>query len=115
MKSFGQSLEKIVESTKHLKQVCKKDLLFGDLVLITTPNSVYVVRVLDNGYYQVSGGWFDRNGLSPLRTTITGCTCLGSIVKVDMLAACGLCLEFGNRIVTSPIQKVCLIRCGGLN
>ncbi len=57
MKSFGQSLEKIVESTKHLKQVCKKGLLFGDLVLITTPNSVYVVRVLDNGYYLVSGGW----------------------------------------------------------
>jgi len=63
MMRIGHSLEKIVESTTHLKQVRKADLQYGDLLLITTRNSVYSVRVLDNNLYLVSGGWFDHKGL----------------------------------------------------
>ena len=110
MKRFGHSLEKIVESADNLKQVRKADLRFGDLVLITTRNSVYSVRVLDNGLYLISGGWFDLNGLSPMKIRISGCTWGGSIIKVDIVAAVGLHLEFGNRVVTTPIKKVCVIR-----
>lgn len=112
---LGQSLEKIVESADQLKQVYKSELHFGDLVLITTLNSVYSVQVLQDGFYLVSGGWFDKNGLSPFKTTINGCTWGGSIIKIDIMAACGLCVEFGNRVVTSPIQKVCIIPQGGEN
>jgi hypothetical protein len=115
MIKYGQSLEKILASTDHLKQVYKDELCFGDLVLITTLNSVYTVQVLQDGYYLVSGGWFDKKGLSPMKTTIAGCTWGGSIIKVDIMAACGLCVEFGNRVVTSPIQKVCVIPNGGEN
>ncbi len=115
MKRYGYSLEKIVDSTTHLEQVFKSDLRFGDLVLITTLNSVYSVRVLKDDFYLVSGGWFDKKGLSPFKTTITGCTWGGSIIKVNIIAACGLCVEFGNRVVTSPIQKVCIIPNGGEN
>lgn len=112
MRGLGQSLEKIVERTVYLNQVSKSDLDCGDLVLITTRNSVYTVRVFDNGLYLVSGGWFDRKGLSPMKITIRGCTFGGSIIKMDIVAACGLCLEFGNRVVTTAIQKVCVIRGG---
>jgi len=115
MTRIGHSLEKIVERTTHLKQVRKADLQYGDLLLITTRNSVYSVRVLENGLYLVSGGWFDHNGLSPIKTRINGCTWGGSIIKTDIVAACGLCLEFGNRVVTTPIQKACLIRYGSQN
>jgi len=115
MLKYGQSLEKIVNSADDLKQVYKNELRFGDLVLITTLNSVYTVQVLQDGYYLVSGGWFDRKGVSPMKTTINGCTWGGSIIKVDIMAACGLCVEFGNRVVTSPIQKVCVIPHGGEN
>ena len=110
MRGFAHSLDKIVMSAGNLKQVRKADLRFGDLVLITTRNSVYSVRVLDNGLYLVSGGWFDLNGLSPMKIRITGCTWGGSIIKMDIIAACGLCMEFGNRVVTTPIKKVCVIR-----
>ena len=112
---LAHSLERIVRRIVHLEQVHKKDLQFGDLVFITTRNSVYCVWVLDDGFYLVSGGWFDRKGLSPVKTTITGCTLGGSIVKLNIVAACGLCLEFGNRVVTTPIQKVCVIRLGSQN
>ncbi|MFQ5865554.1 MAG: hypothetical protein ACE5IW_10030 [bacterium] len=113
MIGLGHSLEKIAEGASQLKKVLKAELQFGDLVLITTQNSVYSVYVLEHGFYLVSGGWFDSKGLSPMKTTITGCTWGGSIVKLDVVAACGLCLEFGNRVVTTPIQKVCVIRYGG--
>lgn len=115
MKRCSYTLEKIVEGTVHLNQVRKDGLQFGDLVIITTRNSVYSIRVLDNGLYLVSGGWFDRRGLSPMKITIRGCTWGGSIIKVDIVAACGLCLEFGNRVVTTTIRKVCVIPFGVQN
>lgn len=111
----GHSLEKIIEGTIHLRQVCKADLQFGDLVLITTRNSVYSICVLDADLYLVSGGWFDRKGLSPVKASITGCTWGGSIINVDTLAACGLHLEFGNRVVTTTIQDVSVLRGSGKN
>jgi hypothetical protein len=108
-------LEKIIESTCSLKHVYKSNLIFGDLVLIYTKNSTYSVYVLHGGYYLVSGGWFDRKGFSPMKTTISGCTWGGCIIKLDILAACGLCIEFGNRVVTTPVRKVCVIPYGGEN
>ena len=90
--------------------VWKKDLCFGDWVLITTKNSTYSICVLDNDLYSVSGGWFDREGISPLKTTINGCTWGGSAIKHDIVAGQGLFLEFGNQILTTRIQSVHVIR-----
>ncbi len=105
MKKHGQSLDKIIERTSELKQIRKEEVHFGDLVVISTQNSVYSLRVLDNGFYLVSGGWFEQQGLSPHRIRIAGCTWGGSIIKIDIIAACGLCLEFSNRLITSPIKE----------
>jgi len=115
MTGHGHNLENIVRNSAHLKQVLKWDLQFGDTVLIGTKNSTYSIYVLDNDSYLVSGGWFDRKGLSPSKTRINGCTWGGSIIKIDALAACGLCLEFGNRVVTTAIQKVSVLRGEGKN
>ena len=115
MTKIGYSLERIADSTNDLKQIYKSDLNFGDLLLINTRNSVYSIHVLENDIYLVSGGWFDKKRLSPFKTKITGCTWGGSIIKVDIAAACGLCLEFGNRVVTTAIQKVCLVKYGSQN
>ncbi len=71
--------------------------------------------VLDTDLYLISGGWFDRKGLSPIKVNISGCTWGGNIIKVDTLAACGLRLEFGNRVLTTTIQKVSILRASGKN
>ena len=112
---IGQSLEKIVEAAIHLKQVQKGNLQYGDLVIVITRNSTYSIRVLDDDLFQISGGWFDQKGLSPMITTIRGCTWGGAVIKVDIIAACGLCLEFGNRVVTTTVQKVYVIPSGCQN
>ena len=110
-----RTLEAIVNEAGRLQEVRKAELNSGDWVLVTTRNSTYSIRVLEEDLYSISGGWFDSEGLSPLKTTIAGCTWGGSAIKVDIVAACGLHLEFGNRVVTSAIRYVCVVRLGGEN
>ena len=100
------SLSAMVQASDSLNEVHKSDLSVGDWVFVKTRNSIYTIRVESPGVYSVSGGWFDRRGVSPLRTTIAGCTWGGSAIKVDIIAAFGLMLEFGNKLTTSPIQDV---------
>lgn len=98
----------MVKESGNLHQIKKADLFPGDEIHLQTINSVYVIKVEDDKSYLISGGWFDKMGLSPLKLGINGCTWGGSVIKTDIVAACGLYLEFGNRIVTSRIQKIIL-------
>ena len=90
--------------------VQKSELRRGDRVVVATENSVYCINALGDSTYSVWGGWFDRQGVSPIRLSISGCTWGGSVIKQDIVAACGLRLEFGNRVVTSRIQAIRVIR-----
>ena len=99
-------LQNIVDQADNLYQVKKADLHPGDKIQLKTKNSIYNIIVDNDGNYIVSGGWFDKMSMSPLKTTIKGCTWGGSIIKTDIVAACGLNLEFGNRLLTSAIQKI---------
>jgi hypothetical protein len=109
MRAIGCDLENLVASSRKFFQVRKDDLQAGDHVFVETSNSMYKIHVVGAGIYDVSGGWFDRKGVSPARTTIAGCTWGGSVIKVDIIAARGLCLEFGNRLTTSTIRNVFLL------
>ena len=101
-----------VEQAGRSREVRKAELHSGDWVQVRTANSIYSIRVLEEGIYSVSGGWFDRRGLSPLKTTITGCRWDRRALKPDIVAACGLHLEFGNGVVTSRIQEIAVTRFG---
>jgi hypothetical protein len=104
------SLESQIRSVDYLRQVRKADLHPGDCVFVKTLRSLYRIRVKENGRYEISGGWFDKKGLPPTELGISGCTWGGSAIKTDIVAACGLCVEFANRLITSPIQKIILLR-----
>ena len=105
-----RTVDAILHQMGHFEAIRKGDLHRGDRVLVSTENSLYTIQVQDEGTYSISGGWFDRNGLSPATTSITGCTWGGTAIKRDLVAARGLRLEFGNRVVTSPIRQVRVIR-----
>ena len=61
----AQSLQSIVEEARTLEAVLKNELGSGDWVFVTTKNSIYAICALGDGSYSVSGGWFDRKGISP--------------------------------------------------
>jgi hypothetical protein len=112
---FGRNLSTLVDMSESLKEVHKVQLCPGDQVLVHTRNSVYTIRTLGENWFEISGGWFDRKGKSPMKVRINGCTWGGSSIKMNIIAACGLCLEFGNRVVTTPIQKIVIFPSPYLN
>ena len=99
-------LTDFVKDSQNLNQIHKSSLKVGDTIILKTINSAYLVKVQEQEQYTVSGGWFDKNNLSPATLTIHGCTWGGSVIKNDIVAACGLHLEFGNKVVTSRIKKI---------
>lgn len=104
------TLESITIEAGRVEQIRKRDLRWGDWIVIRTRNSVYTLRMLDDEQFAVSGGWFDEQQLSPHPVTVNGCTWGGSAIKQDIVAAPGLCLEFGNRVMTSRIRQVQVLR-----
>ena len=105
-----RNLDALVQHAERIEGVHRNDLRSGDWVLVNTLNSLYSIYVLGDGKYTVSGGWFDRKGLAPLTLTINGCTWGGRAIKSDLVAARGLCLEFGKDVITTRIQRVRVIR-----
>ena len=110
MIAFFRTVNAILGQVRRSSSVGKSDLKSGDEVLVTTENSVYSIRVHGDATYSVRGGWFDRQGLSPVRISISGCTWGGSVIRTNVVAACGLHLEFGNRVLTTRIREVRVIR-----
>ena len=106
-----RTLSAIVDHTERLEAVYKSDLAIGDRLIVTTRNSTYYIDSFQHGIYCVSGGWFDRQGMSPTTVAINGCTWGGHAIKEDLLAARGLHLEFENNIVTSRILNFQVIHC----
>jgi hypothetical protein len=107
---IAQTLEAITNHAHSLEEVRKRDLRSGDRVMVTTWNSLYTLWALGDRHFLVWGGWFDRQGTSPQRVSINGCTWGGSAIKQDIIAAPGLRLEFGNRVLTTPIRHARVIR-----
>lgn len=106
----ARTVNAILEQGSVSRPVQKSELRPGDRVVVATENSVYCISVLGDSTYSVWGGWFDRQGVSPVRLSIAGCTWGGSVIKHDIVAARGLRLEFGNRVVTSRIREIRVIR-----
>lgn len=90
-------------------QVRKADLRTGDLVIIRTVKSEYRLRMLSNGLFETSGGWFDKKGHAPMVIGVAGATWGGSAIMPHVLAACGMRVEFKNRLITSPVRSITII------
>lgn len=106
----ARTLSAIVDHSRQLDPVRKRDLRQGDWIVVTTRNSTYSICVVGPELYTVSGGWFDRQSGAPFTVAVNGCTWGGSAIKSDILAAPGLFLEFGNRVRTTRIQQVDVYR-----
>jgi hypothetical protein len=107
-----RTVNAILAQAQQARPVRKADVGSGDRIIVTTEHSVYTIHVLEDATFSIRGGWFDRQRMSPVKTSIAGCTWGGSVIKIDIVAACGLRLEFGNRVLTSRIRNVVHIRRG---
>jgi hypothetical protein len=105
----AHTLAALAAAGDALPHVKKEDLRPGDHVILRTANSEYHLQAAGGGTYVVCGGWFRKKGLDGVRVRVTGSTFGGSAVRTDLLAACGLCVEFGNRVVTSRVKTIVVL------
>jgi len=108
--SLGLALDTVIKNLPHVRRIQRSDLCFADRVVVYTQNSRYDLIVVGEGEYMITGGWFDNEKLSPHRVRINGCTWGGSMIWKDTVAAPGMCIEFNNRVITSPVRRVLVCR-----
>ena len=107
---LARTLDAISAHAERTEAVRRCDLDFGDLVIVRTRNSVYSLYALGDGTFAVSGGWFESRNHSPAMVAVQGCTYGGSVIRLDVVAARGLFLEFGNNVSTTRILDVRIVR-----
>jgi hypothetical protein len=99
-------IDDLAQAADVVGGVRRRDLESGDRVIISTKNSVYSLTARADGSFDVSGGWFEREGSGPATVEVLGCTAGGHALFTDHIAAPGLFLEFGDGLRTTRIRTV---------
>ena len=107
---MSYSLETMAASAAAVSGIRATDLEPGDCVIVRTRNSTYLLRANDDGTFDATGGWFSRSEEGRMRLRIAGCTWGGSVLLTRMVAAPGMFLEFANKVRTTRICEVRLLR-----
>lgn len=102
-------LDGLAEAAELVDGVRRRDLDPGDRVIISTKNSVYSLTARADGSFDVSGGWFEREGEGTARVEVRGCTAGGHAIFTDHIAAKELFMEFADGLRTTRIRSVRLI------
>jgi hypothetical protein len=100
------TIDGLTEAADLVDGVRRRDLDSGDRIIISTKNSVYSLTARGDGWFDVSGGWFEREGDGPTRVEIRGCTAGGHAIFTDHIAARGLFMEFADGLRTTRIRSV---------
>ena len=100
------SIEKLTTAAEAAGGVKRSELTVGERVIVSTRNSVYSLTLRADGAFDVSGGWFEREGKGPVTTEVLGCTAGGHALLCEHIAAPGLFLEFGDGLRTTRIRTV---------
>jgi hypothetical protein len=104
------AIDDLAEAAGIVGGVKRHDLHPGDRFIVSTKNSVYALSARSDGSFEVSGGWFEREGKGPTTVEILGCTAGGHALFTEHLAAPGLFMEFGDGLRTTRIRTVRVIR-----
>jgi len=99
-------IDHLAEAAGVVGGVRRQDIEFGDRIIVSTKNSVYSLTARADGSFEVSGGWFEREGEGTATVEILGCTAGGHALFTDHIAAPGLFIEFADGLRTTRIRTV---------
>ena len=99
-------IDDLTEAAGAVGGVKRRELDPGDRVIVSTKNSVYSLIARADGSFEVSGGWFAREGVGTVRLEVLGCTAGGHALFTEHIAASGLFLEFSDGLRTTRIRSV---------
>jgi len=99
-------IDDLAEAAGVVGGVRRRDIERGDRIIVSTKNSVYSLIARVDGSFEVSGGWFERQGEGTVSVEILGCTAGGHALFTDHIAAPGLFIEFADGLRTTRIRTV---------
>lgn len=99
-------IDELAEAAGVVGGVRRQDIKPGDRIIVSTKNSVYSLTARIGGSFEVSGGWFERQGEGAVLVEILGCTAGGHALFTDHIAAPGLFIEFADGLRTTRIRTV---------
>ncbi len=99
-------IENLAEAAGVVGGVHRQDIQVGDRIIVSTKNSVYSLTVRVDGSFEVSGGWFERQGEGTVTVEVLGCTAGGHALFTDHIASPGLFIEFADGLRTTRIRTV---------
>jgi len=99
-------IDDLAEAAGVVGGVRRRDIERGDRIIVSTKNSVYSLTARVDGSFEVSGGWFERQGEGTVSVEILGCTAGGHALFTDHIAAPGLFIEFADGLRTTRIRTV---------
>ncbi len=105
----AHTLDGLTAAALDIDGVWSGDVEAGDWVVVRTKNSRYALRVLANGEFRVSGGWFTENDIDGSLVGVAGCTWGGTCLLTGLIAAPGMFIEFDNGVRTSRVRDVKLL------
>ena len=105
-------IDHLAEAAEVVGGVRRQDLKNGDRIIVSTKNSVYSMTFCSDGSFEVSGGWFEREGKGSVTIEVLGCTAGGHALFTDHIAAPGLFMEFADGLRTTRIRTVRRISAG---
>lgn len=106
-------IDELAEVAGVVGGVLRQELESGDRVIVSTKNSVYSLTARADGFFDVSGGWFEREGEGTVTVEVLGCTAGGHALFTDHIAAPGLFMEFADGLRTTRIRSVRRIHARG--
>jgi hypothetical protein len=99
-------IDDLAEAAGVVGGVRRRDIERGDRIIVSTKNSVYSLTARVDGSFEVSGGWFERQGEGTVSVEILGCTAGGHALFTDHIAVPGLFIEFADGLRTTRIRTV---------
>jgi len=99
-------IDDLAEAAGVFGGVRRQDIEIGDRIIVSTKNSVYSLTARSDGSFEVSGGWFEREGEGTATVEVLGCTAGGHALFTDHIAAPGLFMEFVDGLRTTRIRTV---------
>ena len=99
-------IDDLAEAAGVVGGVRRQDIERGDRIIVSTKNSVYSLIARADGSFEVSGGWFERQGEGTVTVEILGCTAGGHALFTDHISAPGLFIEFADGLRTTRIKTV---------
>jgi hypothetical protein len=110
----ARTLDCISDHAGTIQGVWADDVQVGDWVVVRTRNSLYSLAALGHGRFHVAGGWFAAQGVESVPVRVVGCTWGGRAILTGLVAAPGMFIEFDNRVQTTRVRDVRLLRGGAI-